>query len=241
MALLVPAAWRSLMFLPNDWQVWTWLPGWIESGRLYAPEHWIVWSPPAMWFMAFVVVPLGYAAWWAAHLLALLTLPRVVAVLTVVSVPFWMDAMNGQTIVFQFVTGYLALRGSRAGTVAFLALAVLIPRPLVVPLTAWLLWREPWTRLPFMGMGLGVVGAAALSGDLLPWIGNMLAIGRDNSDHFANLSPTRIIGAAWLVVGVPLAGVLTYYGRVGWAGLALSPYLLPNYLLAVLWEWSDRR
>lgn len=236
--LLIPADWRYLMFMPNDWQVWTWIPGWMAEGTLYDQSHWIVWSPPMNWLLAFIVVPLGYAVWWAAHLLSLLTLERSLVLLAVLSVPFWSDAMNGQTVTFQMVAGALALRGHRAGQVAFLALAVLIPRPLVVPLLAWLLWREPWTRLLFLGMGIAVVGAAFLSGDLAPWLGNMLAIGRDNYGHFANLSPTKFVGAYWLLIGLPLAAWLTTRKRFGLAGLAMSPYILPAYLLVLLWEWS---
>ena len=240
--LLLEPRIRALSLLPNDWQVWTWVPGWMAEGQLYARDHWIVWSPPANWILAFIIVPAGYAAWWAAHLIAVVTLRDWPLIgLTFGSVPFWADAMNGQTITFAFVAGVWALRGSRIGALAFLALAVLIPRPLVVPLTLWLLWRQPWTRLPFLGMGGAVVLAALLSGDLLPWLGNMLAIGRDNYIHFANLSPTKVIGAWWLLVGVPLAAWLTWKGRVGLAGLAISPYVLPFYLLVLLWEWPALR
>ena len=236
--LLIPADWRYLMFMPNDWQVWTWIPGWMRAGELYAPEHWIVWAPPMNWLLAFMVVPLGYAWWWVAHWLAVVTMRDwTLIALTVLSVPFWADAMNGQTVTFAFVAGVWALRGSKLGTLAFLALAVLIPRPLVVPLTVYLLWREPWTRLPFVGMGAVVVGVSTLSGDLLPWLGNLFALGGANYQHFANLSPTKVIGAWWLVIGVPLAAWLTMKGRIGLAGLAMSPYVLPFYPLVLLWEW----
>lgn len=239
LALLIPADWRYLAFMPNDWQVWTWIPGWMAEGTLYDQSHWSVWSPPMNWLLAFIVVPLGYAVWWAAHLIAVVTLRDWVLIgLTFLSVPFWADAMNGQTVTFALVAGVWAFRGSRIGTLAFLALAVLIPRPLIVPLTVWLLWREPWTRLPFLGIGLVVVGVSFLSGDMLPWFGNLLALGGANYGHFANLSPTKLIGAAWLIVGVPLAAWLTVKGRVGLAGLAVSPYVLPFYLLILLWEWS---
>ena len=49
-----------------------------------------------------------------------------------------------------------------------------------------------------------------------------------------NIGPSRLVGAWWLVVGIPLAAWLTWRGRVGLAGLALSLYVLPYYLLMLI-------
>jgi hypothetical protein len=51
-----------------------------------------------------------------------------------------------------------------------------------------------------------------------------------------DLGPTRFLGMAWLIIGVPLAAWLTWKGRVGWAGLAMSPYVPPVYLMLLLFE-----
>lgn len=229
---------RSLSLLPNDWQALTWLQGWFEDGTLYAREHWIVWSPPVLWFLAYLVVPIGYAWWWAAHLISIVALRDwTLITLTFASVPFWADAMNGQTVVFAFVAGVFALRGSRAGTLAFLALAVLIPRPLMLPLTAWLLWKRPGMRVPFVLMAAATLGVSSSMGYLDGWIASMLAISGANNDHFANLGPTQWLGSAWLILGVPIAAWLTSKGLVGLAGLAMSPYILPMYLLVILWDY----
>lgn len=56
-----------------------------------------------------------------------------------------------------------------------------------------------------------------------------------------NFSPTRLIGVVWLLIGVPLAAWLTWKGRVGIAGLAMTPYLLPPYLLMLLWDLMTPR
>jgi hypothetical protein len=46
-----------------------------------------------------------------------------------------------------------------------------------------------------------------------------------------NVGPSRWLGAWWLLAGIPLAAWLTWRGRVGLASLAVSPYLLPYYLM----------
>jgi hypothetical protein len=51
-----------------------------------------------------------------------------------------------------------------------------------------------------------------------------------------NVGPTRLLGPAWLLIGIPLGLWLTLKGRLGLAGMALSPYLFPHYYLALLWE-----
>lgn len=62
------------------------------------------------------------------------------------------------------------------------------------------------------------------------WISSLAQLGPDEIANDFNLSPSRFIGLAWLVVGVPLAAWLTLRGRLGWASLAVSPYLLPYYV-----------
>jgi len=136
-----------------------------------------------------------------------------------------------------FVSGAVALTGSRWGGLIYLALCILMPRPVQAPLAVWLLWKQPGLRWPFVGMILVTLGVSLWSGYLDDWLRVMLTLGGANNEHFANLSPTKILGSAWLIVGIPLAAWLTWKGRVGLAGMAMTPYALPGYLLVLLWEW----
>lgn len=235
--LLLHPGVRYLGSFNHDWHAWLKVRPLIEAGDLYNPTHWFLWSPIAMWLMAYVVVPLGYSWWLALHLAAVPLLRdwRLIA-LTLVSVPFWVDTINGNSVVFVFVAGATALRGSRTGALASLALLVLMPRPVAFPLAVWLLWKRPYTRLPFLAMGAVTLTVCLVTGYLDDWIGFLFAIGLDNTTHFANLSPTALVGMAWMIVGVPLAAWLTWKGRVGLAGLAMSPYVLPMYPLVLVWD-----
>lgn len=219
----------------HDWEVLSLVPVKLGDGTLYehSAVYNFVWSPIAAWLIALVVMPAGYWALFAAHAAVLPLLGAELAIVTVLSLPFWIDAVNGNYFTFVAVSGVLAMRGSRAGSLAFLALACLMPRPIQIPLGAYLLWRRPDLRPPFLVMVAISVGAAAFSGYAGEWATALLSFGGEGRDH---LGPTRFIGGAWFVIGVPLAIWLTVRGRVGWAGLAVTPYLLPQYLLAILWE-----
>lgn len=220
---------------PHDWVVLEQVPARLRDGTLYdhtALYDW-VWSPIAAWLMAVAIIPAGYWALFAVKAATLPLLGRELALLTVLSLPFWIDAINGNFFTFVVVAGFLALRGSRVGGLAFLALACLMPRPIQVPLAAYLLWHRPDLRVPFLAMAVTSVAVAVFSGYASDWLGALLVFGGESRDH---LGPTRFVGSAWFLVGVPLAAWLTVKGRVGWAGLALSPYVLPQYLLAILWE-----
>jgi len=220
---------------PHDWVVLSQVPARLSDGTLYdhTPLYDYVWSPIMAWVLALVIIPAGYWALFAARVATLPFLGRELALLTVLSLPFWIDAVNGNYFTFIVVAGVLALRGSRVGGLAFLALACLMPRPIQVPMAAYLLWHRPALRIPFLAMLVASIAAAALSGYAGDWASALLSFGQTGRDH---LGPTRFVGMAWYLVGVPLAAWLTVKGKVGWAGLALSPYVLPQYLLAILWE-----
>lgn len=233
----------GLVFLQGgvgaDWVIFTEAGERVLSGGLYDAEPWgynYIYSP----LLAYAwIVPLPLWAWLALHFLPLLTLPRHVAVLTLVSFPFWLDLYNAGVMVFLVVAAWHALNGSRTGTAVFLALCLLAPRPPFVPVLLWLLWKRPEWRLPFIGM-LGVYGVALLaSGWAFEWIGALLS-GPGFTGADRDFGPTRIIGYAWLIVGIPLAAWLTYRGRVGWAGLAVSPYVTPQYAMVLLLEVRRR-
>jgi len=63
----------------------------------------------------------------------------------------------------------------------------------------------------------------------------MTAYGIDGPAQRHTDGPPAWLGSAWLLIGVPLGAWLTWRGRVGWAGLAISPYwLMPYYLMLLL-------
>jgi hypothetical protein len=199
------------------------------------------WSPIAAWLL----VPLTAAGplLWQAGLVAstFLLRDRRTQLLILVSWPFWYDVFVGNLMTLVVVTAILAVRGSRAATWAFLALARLVPRPLMLPVVAWLLWRRPELRLGF-GLLLAANVALVLASGWAPQFLARLAItGGDMGLAQVNLAPSRLIGAAWIPIGATLAAWFTWRGRLGWAALAVSPYLLPNYLMMGLLELSPTR
>lgn len=109
-------------------------------------------------------------------------------------------------------------------------LRLLIPRPIMLPLLAWLLWQRLAWRLPWVGMVAVVVLTAIPTGYLLDWIGSLVQSGVKDITNDFNLAPSRFLGPSWLIIGVPLAAWLTHRGRLGWASMAISPYLLPYWV-----------
>jgi hypothetical protein len=231
-------AYTAMVLVPyGDWGVWAQVPDRLANGTLY--EHsgtytW-AWSPIAAWLIAVVVLPMGPWLWGALHFAALPFLrERSLILLAASSFPFWLDTLMANTFTFSAVSGYVAWRGNRWAAVAYLALVVLMPRPVQLPLAALLLWRDRWLWLPFAAMvAVGLVTTLA-SGYTADWTRVLMGIGAEYPSPEFNLSPSRILGPAWLLAGVPLAAWLTWRGRPGWAGLAMSPYLVPQYLLILL-------
>lgn len=230
---------RYLLVLPHDWAMFTEVPDRLADGRLYdlGRGYYWVWSPIAAWIMAYVIVPLGYSFWFGLHLamLPLLRNWKLIAV-TLVAVPFWIDVVIGNSVIFVFTAGVAALRGSKLGALAYLALFLLLPRPIQVPLAAWILWNRPDFRIPFIIMVAITLCATLWSGYAEEWIAVVLPFAAGSYDNPANFGPTNLFGATWFVIGAPLAMWLTARGCTGLAGLALTPYLLPQYLLLLLWD-----
>lgn len=238
---IIAAGLLRLMAHPFDWFVLEEAVARLADRTLYEPhdDYVFLWSPIAAWLLA-LIVPLGVQVWQVAHVaaLALLRDLRLVA-LALFALPFWIDTMIANTVVFVVVTGVLALRGSRWGALVYLALCLLMPRPLQLPLALWILWRRPDTRRWFVAMAVVSIILVAWSGYGAAWIEAVTSFaGDDVLTSPANLSPTRWLGSVWLLLGVPLAAWLTVNGRVGLAGLAMSPYVFPMYPLVLLWEWS---
>lgn len=221
----------------RDWAIWDALPAALANGELYdlGLEIPFAWSPFAAVIMAGAST-MGIFPWGALHVaaLALLRAPALVA-LTFVSWGFWTDLASGNVFVFVFVSAVLALRGNGPAALVYLTLLFLMPRPIQVPVALWLLWRMPLLRIPaaviFVAHGLIVIA----SGYALGWASVLASLGEVEW----NIGPSRWLGVWWLVLGVPLAMLLTSRGRVGWAGLALSPYWIPAYLLMPLAELRE--
>ncbi len=201
----------------------------------FAEPYAFRYSPIAAWLFG-LIAPLGLTVWRLAHLAALAALRdwRLI-VLVLISYPFWFDVETGNLLTFVAVAGVAALRGSQLATGMYLALFLLVPRPLAVPLTVWLLWHRPEWRLPFAAMFLAQAAIVVALGLAGPWLTALMS---SSSEFHAdlNLGPTALIGAWWLLVAIPLAAWLTWRGRLGLASIAASPYWLPYYFLMLLLE-----
>ena len=238
---LVLVAYTARQLVPyGDWNVWQQVPVRLAENRLYDhsdPSYTWVWSPLAAWLIAAVVLPMGSLAWGGLHIAALALLRdwRLIAFIGL-SYPFWMDTLMANTFGFSALTGYAAWRGSRWAAIAYLVLLALMPRPVQLPLAALLLWRDRSLWVPFIAIvAVGLVTTLG-SGYTIDWLRALVGIGVEYPSQEFNLSPTRILGPAWLVVGIPLAAWLTARNRPGWAGLAITPYLVPQYLLILVLE-----
>lgn len=161
-------------------------------------------------------------------------------ILALASWPFAMDLQHGALLTVIVCIAAWALRGSRVAGLAFIVLTLLSPRVLMVPIVAYLLWKQPWLRVPAIAMAVVHSLAVLATGYADDWIVTLLTVGTDQTGTLLNLSPSRFIGGWWLVLGVPLGILLTIRGRVGFAALAASPYVLPHYLLLLLLELRDR-
>ncbi len=186
------------------------------------------WSPVAAWGMP-ALIGLGLPVLTALKF-GVLPLFGWRGLLIGTSWPFWFDVAAGNILTFVLVVAWFAWRGNRVAMVAFLILTLLMPRPIMLPLAAWLLWKEPWTRLPFGALFTVHAGLVLVSGYGGDWIGRLLAISGELT-HQANVGPSHWIGVAWVPIGIALAVWLTRRGKIGLASLAASPYLFPYYLL----------
>ena len=222
--------WR--IFVQAGERFWAHSPDLYEVNDLYSFRH----SPlfalamPAIAWIGTIGIRLATIA--AA--LALPTWPM--RLLTLASWPFAMDLQHGALITMLVCAAAWALRGSRVGGLFFIALCFLSPRPLMVPVAVYLLWKQPALRVPTLVIGaLSAVGVVA-TGYAADWVGMLLRSGLDPYSTPLNLSPSRFIGSLWLPIGALLAVILTWRGHPGFAALAINPYVLPHYLLFGLLE-----
>jgi len=226
--------------LRGDWELWAALPSALATGTLYsldAPMPY-VWSPLLAPVMALVSIT-GFWPQAVAHVAVLFTLrDRWLVALVASSAFFWPAIMGGNPMfTLMLVLAILSYRGGRVASLAFLALVIMIPRPLFLPLAAWLLWKRAELRVPFALLFIIHASAVAASGYAIPWIEAALS----HSDApLLDLGITAWVGTGWLVIGIPLGIWLTVRGHPGWAGLAVSPYILQGYLLMPMIEVRRR-
>lgn len=244
-AVLYIALWPNPVF---DW----WLIGQaherIGTGTMYeweAPNYvnnsaaYLYRYSPLLPYLMTPFLWSGLLVWRLIHFAALLLLPRRVALLVLISGPFWYDVASGNVLTFGFVLAWLALDGKRWAMVGYFALVLLIPRPLMLPVAAWLIWQRPKSRLPAAVAGMVMLALTAATGDMLGWLG-ALRQGGDLIGTWFDWGPSHVIGTWWLLIGLPLGAWLTWTGRLGLASLAVSPYLLPYYFIMALLELRRR-
>lgn len=220
-----------------DWENFIEAAARLEAGTLYEFDYPYAyrWSPVAAWLLGFVTV-MPVWLWQALHLAVLpLLRPWWLAAACLVIYPLWFDIQTGNVMIFVAAAGLWAARGNALATGIFLALTLLVPRPLMLPLAAWLLWWRPVWRIPFALMFIGHAVVVAWSGYAPEWLSALLAVAPELRGEF-NFGPSAVIGLVWVPIGAVLAVWLTVRGRLGLASLAASPYWLPYYFLMLLLE-----
>jgi hypothetical protein len=237
------AAWHGLLFGAEtrpDWQGLVDAANRIASGAdPYIGQTFAFrWSPLAAWLLV-PAVAAGLFAWQVLHVAALALLPRRLIIAGLACFAFWADLAMGNAVTFGFAFAYLALTGRRSGVLAFTVYALLVPRPLYIPILLWLWLRDRQHRRLMFGIAVAVAGLTVATGYAWTWLDILLTSGQDIANT-TNMAPSRIIGYAWVPLGV-LGSVWAF--RRGWLGLAsllASPYWLPYYFLMVLLDLSPR-
>lgn len=190
------------------------------------------WSPPAAWIWHYLVAPLGLTLWRLLHLAALLLIrDRLVIAAALLTFPFWIDVMNGNNVTFMFVAAWFALQGRRSGVIAFCVLAALVPRPIMVPTLAVLLWRRTDARWAFGLAAAAVIGFSLATGQLDDWVARLASTPANEMQQAWNKGPSRIIGPIWIPIGLVLGAIATVTGWIGAASLLIAPYLTHYYIL----------
>jgi hypothetical protein len=213
-------------FSRTDWEI-------LSAGaRASAPfvETEFRWNPLLLGPLS-LLTAMPFGLWATLHFVAVAALPTwPLRILTLISWPFWQDVSTGNVMIFVLVTAVYAIRGQRWAVLTFWTITALIPRPLMLPLAAWLVWRrtDRWAGLVLM-VGIFLVGIAADDA----WIRTLAASGEDMANSY-NWGPSALIGWAWVPLGIVGAAWLTRIGRLGLASLLASPYWLPYYLLMPL-------
>jgi hypothetical protein len=216
---------------------WIGYPLIANFGDPYTDHTWYRWSPVMSWLLI-PFTALGLGVWLLLKGAAvLLVKPRWVVGVVLLSPPIWSDVRAGSVMTFIFVAGWTALQGHRAGTIATYVLAMLMPRPLVIPLLIYLAWKQPWSRWWLAGIIVAHALLVLASGYGPGFVERLIASGPEEMAHFAvNFSPLRELGWIWLPIGGVLIGLCLRFGLVGVACLLASPYYIAYYGVVLLWD-----
>lgn len=138
----------------------------------------------------------------------------------------------------------LRLRPAVAGS-AFGLLLLLVPKPHLLPILAWLLLRQTRTGLVATAVGLGGVLVGVVAFGVEPWIGFLGTLREPlGRDFTANIALSGLLGPAGVILSVLLAAGL--FGMaimrrgpegLGYAilsGIVLGPYTFIHYLVGIL-------
>lgn len=228
---LMIAGVRALLFAPApaDWVGFEAIAERVRQGLdPYAdPAHAFRWSPLAAYALG-PITDLGLPAWRLGSFLALLTLPRRILVLALATFPFWIDIALASNLTVSFVLAWHA-RTNAAAALGFAAVAFLVPRPLYVPMLAWLWLRRGRLRLPLLVLMAVAVAGAWATGWIEEWIAVLLTTNDSEMNNTNNLAPSAAIGLWWAFVAWPLAFLAFRRGWVGLASILASPYWLAYY------------
>jgi len=228
-------AWILLQSDGTDWHVFAVAWDRFNDGTLYVEESWwyiFRWSPVAAPLLIPVAI-IGENAWRVLHIVALAGLPGWRRLVALASYPFWFDVQAGNIMILVLIAAYWGLRGNAWAIGTTLVLALLVPRPLMVPLVAWLLWKHAGWRVPFAIMFIAHAGAVVATGYATEWLGVLLQATPQMLGDL-NVGPSAIVGVWWMLLAVPLAAVAFWRGYPAISGLLLQPYWLPYYLLMPL-------
>lgn len=242
-AAFMISAWQGLLFgvpVPPDWQGLVDASGRIAAGLdpYIGQTYGFRWSPVAAWLLV-PVVAIGLLVWQVAHVAALALLPKRLAALTLACFAFWVDVAMGNVVVFGFVLAYLALSGRRSGVIAFTVFALLVPRPLYIPILLWLWLKEPGNRWSITATGVVVAVLTLATGYAGSWIDVLLRSGHDIINA-TNMAPSRIVGYAWVPFAIVGSAWAFRRGWLGTASLFASPYWLPYYFVMLLLDLKPR-
>lgn len=232
-------AWDSIVAItrqePGDWRI---LVDASRAANPYVGQPY-VWSPLAAPLLS-VLELMGPDLWRFLHVSAALAFPtwRMRAIV-LASYPFWFDVNTGNILVFVALLGVYALRGHRWAGWAFLVGTMLVPKPQFAIIAAWLLWKHPEYRKPLLWV-VPIYALLVLStGYAFDWLTSLPGASHDIANPYQFL-PSRIIGAWWLVIGLPLAGWLAWKDHPGWASIVGSLYAGAPQLLLLTVERSPR-
>ncbi len=249
LAFASPLVTQDIFRFPHsiDWDVYVEASRRIGSPNLYVwPGGWewcdhcvFRYSPIFAWIIGLIAPTIGLLGWRLLHFAVLPILGWPLGILVLASWPFWQDVQVGNVVTFALVAGVAAMRGSRLGSAVYFLISLLAPRPFLLPLFLWLLWKRPEWRLPVVALALAQLALMLLLGYAADWVRLILS---PNSDFaaFYDYGPARLLGPWWIAVGAALCAWLVWKGRVGLASLAIQPYWLGYYLLMVfleLWNW----